>query len=82
MATTGVMRPGHIQLRVLDLDESVHFYSKVLGLIETGRDTQGRVYLKAWDERDHHSVVLREADSAGMDYIGFKVRDRATLERL
>jgi len=22
MATTGVMRPGHIQLRVLDLDET------------------------------------------------------------
>lgn len=82
MATTGVMRPGHIQVRVLDLDESVHFYSKVLGLIETGRDPQGRVYFKAWDERDHHSVVLREADSAGMDYIGFKVRDRATLEQL
>ncbi|MCA0188825.1 MAG: VOC family protein, partial [Proteobacteria bacterium] len=56
MTTTGVMRPGHVQVRVLDLDESVHFYSKVLGLIETGRDAQGRVYFKAWDERDHHSV--------------------------
>ena len=49
MATTGVMRPGHIQLRVLDLDESVEFYKNVLGLVETGRDRQGRVYFKAWD---------------------------------
>ena len=48
MATTGVMRPGHIQLRVLDMDESVEFYKNVLGLVETGRDTSGRVYFKAW----------------------------------
>ncbi|WP_374475403.1 catechol 2,3-dioxygenase [Zoogloea sp.] len=82
MATTGVMRPGHIQLRVLDLEESVDFYRQVLGLVETGRDSAGRVYFKAWDERDHHSVILREADRAGMDYIGFKVRNRATLEQL
>ena len=82
MATTGVMRPGHIQLRVLDLEESVDFYREVLGLVETGRDTAGRVYFKAWDERDHHSLILREADRAGMDYMGFKVRDRATLDQL
>ena len=82
MATTGVMRPGHIQLRVLDLEESVDFYREVLGLVETGRDTAGRVYFKAWDERDHHSLILREADQAGMDYMGFKVRDRATLDQL
>ena len=38
MAMTGVLRPGHIQLKVLDMDESVDFYANVLGLIETGRD--------------------------------------------
>ena len=82
MATTGVMRPGHIQLRVLDLDESVEFYKNVLGLVETGRDAAGRVYFKAWDERDHNSVILRQADRAGVDLIGFKVKDKATLEQL
>ena len=46
MAMTGVLRPGHIQLKVLDLNESVDFYGNVLGLIETGRDDQGRVYFK------------------------------------
>src|SRR5574343_301758 len=82
MATTGVMRPGHVQLRVLDIDESVHFYKNVLGLVETGRDAAGRVYFKAWDEHDHNSVVLRQAETAGMDFMGFKVRDKATLEKL
>ncbi len=47
-----------------------------------GRDKTGRAYLKAWDERDHHSVVLRQADRAGLDLIGFKVRDRSTMDLL
>ncbi|HEY1090251.1 MAG TPA: VOC family protein, partial [Burkholderiaceae bacterium] len=73
MALTGVIRPGHVQLRVLDLGAALTHYRDVLGLIETGRDAQGRIYLKAWDEHDHHSVVLREADAAGMDFMGFRV---------
>ena len=82
MAMTGVLRPGHIQLKVLDLAESVDFYGNVLGLIETGRDAQGRVYFKTWDERDHHSVILRQADSAGIDFFAFKVDSDATLAKL
>ncbi|MES2257984.1 MAG: catechol 2,3-dioxygenase [Pseudomonadota bacterium] len=82
MAITGVMRPGHAQLRVLDIEEGRKFYRDVLGLVETGVDAQGRVYLKGWDERDHHSVVLRQDDKAGIDFIGFKVLDNATLDQL
>ena len=36
MAMTGVLRPGHVAVRVLDLDEAVKFYSDVMGLVETG----------------------------------------------
>ena len=82
MAMTGVLRPGHMQLRVLDLEEGINHYKNVLGLVETGRDAQGRVYFKAWDERDHNSLILREAESAGMDFFAFKVADKATLEKL
>ncbi|GIX53914.1 catechol 2,3-dioxygenase [Sphaerotilus uruguayifluvii] len=81
MALTGVLRPGHVQLRMLDLEEGVRFYRDVLGLEETGRDAAGRVYLKAWDERDHHSIVLRQADRAGLDFFGFKVAGSADLDR-
>lgn len=82
MAMTGVLRPGHAALRVLNLDEGVEFYGKVLGLTETGRDRQGRVYFKAWDERDHNSLVIRQAETAGIDFFGFKVDSPATLKRL
>lgn len=82
MAMNGVLRPGHMALRVLDLDESINFYKNVLGLVETGRDDQGRVYFKTWDERDHNSLVIRQADRAGMDFFAFKVDSDATLAKL
>lgn len=80
MALTGVMRPGHAQIRVLELEKAVHFYKNVLGLVETGRDEMGRVYFKAWDERDHNSIILREAEEAGIDFMAFKVLDEDTLD--
>lgn len=82
MAMTGVLRPGHACIRVLDMKEATHFYGEVLGLIETGRDSFGRVYYRAWDEIEHNSIILREADSAGMDFMGFKVDSEASLDRL
>jgi len=82
MAISGVMRPGHCQLRVLDIEESVRFYTDVMGLKPMGRDKSGRAYFKCLDERDHASLVLRQADRSGMDFYGFKVRDARTLDRL
>lgn len=82
MAMTGVLRPGHAAIRVLDMKEATQFYGEVLGLIETGRDSFGRVYYRAWDERDHNSIVLRQDDHAGIDFFGFKVDSVATLEKL
>jgi len=78
----GVMRPGHIQLRVLDMEEALAHYRDLIGLIEVDRDDQGRVYLKGWTEVDKFSVVLREADQPGMDFVGFKVLNNQVLEQL
>lgn len=78
----GVMRPGHIQLRVLDMEEALAHYRDLIGLIEMDRDEQGRVYLKGWSEIDKFSVVLREADQPGLDYLSFKCVDEATVDKL
>ena len=78
----GVMRPGHVQLRVLDLEEATTHYRDRLGLIEVKRDDQNRAYFKGWTEIDAFSVVLREADEPGMDFMGFKVTDADTLASL
>ena len=73
MAISGVLRAGTIQIKVTELDAALVHYTEVLGLIQTAEGPDGRVYLKAWDEHDHHSVILRESREAGMDYMGFKV---------
>ncbi|AHI32932.1 catechol 2,3 dioxygenase [Marinobacter salarius] len=43
---------------------------------------QGRVYLKAWSEVDKFSVVLREADEPGCDFMAFKVLNEEVLVQL
>ncbi len=78
----GVMRPGHVQIRVLDMEEALKHYRDLIGLIEMDRDDQGRVYLKAWTEIDKYSVILREADEPGLDFIGFKCLSENTLDKL
>lgn len=68
-----LLRLGRVQLRVPNWEETIDYYKNVIGLIETARD-ENHVYLKAWDEHDHHSVILRKADTAGLDHLAFKVR--------
>ena len=77
-----VLRPGLVQLRVLDLEKTLNFYINILGLDFVGRTPDGRVMLKGYDEFDHHSLTLRKADEAGLDYVAFKVCGPRTLERL
>jgi catechol-2,3-dioxygenase len=76
MSQRGHLRPGHVCIRVTDMNQAVKHYTDHLGLIETDRDDLGRVYLKGWDEYDWFSVVLRETQEAGMDFMAFKVRGR------
>ena len=76
-----VLRPGFIQLRVLDIDEAIVHYRDHMGLDFVSRD-DGRVYFKAYDEFDRHSVVLREADNVGVDVMGFKMASQEAVEEL
>jgi catechol 2,3-dioxygenase len=78
----GVLRIGHVNLRVLDMQATLHHYENVLGLIKTDRDGAGNVYLKGWDEWDQYSIMLSESDRAGMNHIAFKVENDADLDVL
>lgn len=82
MGFKGTLRPGLAQLRVLDLDKTLDFYKNVLGLNEVCRTADGRVCLKGYDEFDHHSVTLRLADEAGLDFVAFKVGCADELEKI
>jgi catechol 2,3-dioxygenase len=80
MALKGLLRPGYIQIRVTDLDAALKHYVDRVGLHEVSREHDGRVYLRAWDEFDRHSIVPRPADKPGMDYTRFKVASASDLD--
>lgn len=79
MAVNGVLRPGFAQIRVLDMKEALVHYRDRIGLDVVSMGDDGRVYLKAFDEFDRHSIVLRECDEAGIDMMAFKVSDEDFL---
>ena len=77
----GILRLNHAVIRVPDLELAHAYYCEVVGLIETAR-TDDRVYLKAWDEHQHHSLILQAAPTYGLDSLGFKVEHRSDLDEL
>lgn len=78
----GVMRIGHINIRVLDMDAALKHYQDVVGMTQTDVDAAGNVYLKCWDEWDKYSVILTPSDTAGMNSIAYKVENDADLDIL
>jgi catechol 2,3-dioxygenase len=80
MALSGALRPGLLQLRVLDLQAAKTQYIDRIGLQFVGEDGDGRIYLKAYDEFERHCLVPREADEAGCDFMAFRVASAADLD--
>ncbi len=63
---------GHVEVRTPKLEESLLFFKNVLGLEETERD--GRtVYLRAWGDWEHHTLVLTEAERPGVEHVAYRV---------
>jgi len=79
-----VLRAAHIEFLVTDLERARAFYVDLLGFVETERDGD-RLYLRGYEERDHHGLVLRRAPAAGVGHLAFRVaseHDLDLLERL
>ena len=68
----GVMRLGYVHARVTDLEAARSHYGETLGM-RLVHEEGDRLYYKAWDEYDHHSVVL-EAGGVGLVKLGFKCK--------
>lgn len=78
----GILRLAHVDITVTDLDLATAYYTEVLGMHEVERDDTS-VYLKCWDEADHHSLRVSYAPRVGFDLMSFKVErddDLADLE--
>jgi catechol 2,3-dioxygenase-like lactoylglutathione lyase family enzyme len=64
----GILRQSQVDDRVPDLDLAATYHTEVMGLLEVER-TATEVFLKCWDEPDHHSVKLGYAPRIGLDLI-------------
>lgn len=75
----GILRLSRVEIRVPDLELATAYYTEVVGLIETDREDE-RVFLKCWDEQEHHSVVLTYAPTYGLESMGWKVHTAEDLD--
>lgn len=66
----GVMRLGYVHARVTDLGAAKSHYGDTLGM-QLVDERDNKLYYKAWDEYDHHSVVL-ESGGVGLNKLGYK----------
>lgn len=76
-----VLRAAHAELSVSDLDRAHSFYVDLLGLVETERD-ESHLYLRCLEDREHHSLVLRQSQQTGVSHIAFRVSSPDDLEHL
>ncbi len=75
-----IIRGASGEFRVTDLERARTFYVDLLGLVLT-EATPDALYLRGLEERVHHSLVLRKADSPGAGPLGFRVESDDDLDR-
>jgi catechol 2,3-dioxygenase len=75
-----IVRLSHTVFNVTNLTASRAFYVDTLGLQVTG-EGEGRIYLRAMEERGHHCLVLQQAQVASIDALSFKVFDEGDLDK-
>ena len=63
---------GHAELRVTDMERSRWFFTEVLGLY-VSEETEEKVYLRAWQDWDHHTLILTRSDHPGVEHVGWRV---------
>jgi catechol 2,3-dioxygenase len=78
-----IVRAAFVELQVTDLQASEHFYSELLGMIVSARSDDA-VFLRGWEERQHHSLILRRCAPgrpATASRLGFRVRTENDVDQ-
>lgn len=70
---------GHVELLTPRPQESLDFFTTVIGLEESGREGQS-VYLRCWGDFFHHTVILTEAPSSGLGHAAWRAEGPDQLE--
>jgi catechol 2,3-dioxygenase len=74
-----VIRCAYAELIVTELAASRAFYVGVLGLVVTWEDDDA-IYLRAFEEYLHHSLVIRRGPVASLAALAYRVRSDAEVD--
>jgi catechol 2,3-dioxygenase len=71
---------AHVELLTPKPEASLRFFVDVLGMTESGRRGDS-VYLRGWDDYEHHTLKLTASPVAGMGHFAFRATSPDALER-
>jgi len=71
---------GHAELLTPEPEKSLWFFAEVLGLTENGTSGDS-VYLRTWDDYEHHSLKLTASATSGIGRTGLRAASEQALKR-
>jgi 3,4-dihydroxyphenylacetate 2,3-dioxygenase len=74
-----VLRAAYAEYVVTDLAKARAFYAGLLGFVVT-EETPDAIYLRGYEERVHHSFVVRKGDRPHVSRLGFRTGTEGCLE--
>lgn len=77
--TPRLSRLGHVALKTPDLDGSVSFFENIIGLEVVARDDRS-AYLRAWEDHEHHTLMLAASEETGVDHVGWRTQTREDVD--
>src|SRR4029077_8349428 len=71
---------AHVELLTPKPDDSLRFFVDTFGMTETARRGES-VYLRGWDDYEHHTLKLTAAKVAGMGHFAYRASSPDALQR-
>jgi catechol 2,3-dioxygenase len=71
---------AHVELLTPTPEASLKFFTDVMGMTESGRAGDS-VYLRGWDDYEHHSLQLTASAKSGLGHCAFRTTSPLALER-
>ncbi len=71
---------GHVEILTPKPEESLRFFTGVMGMTESGRRGDS-VYLRGWDDYERYSLQLTASKTSGLGHAAFRTRSPQALDR-
>ena len=76
-----IVRAAHAEYVVTDLHAAHDFYVGLLGFV-VSLETPDALYLRGYEERNHHSLILRRGDRPHVGHLAYRVASADDLKAL